>query len=184
MVSYGQFIGLDPPLRADVFERLRAVAMIDEFFTSSDGEIERRTTMSPKFLEAMRGNPHYQAMRDAIRSAAITVCGDAQDMTKFAEAVQGRVAQKMFLIGLTAKGEREQIVALTHLADRASPKRSRKELPPQAISFPDKVLETIQMALQAGLKYGAEGAAVRIDAARLNVPEIKRLNPAPDDASS
>ncbi len=187
LVNYGQFIGLTPPLPVDQFERLRAIAMIDEFFSVSDPEIKTRLLVTDAFLTQTRANPHYLTMRESIRAAAKIVSGVNGDMTQFSESVQGVVAQEFLTLGLTAVGERERLVALGQLADRASPKRSRKELPAPVVSFPDNVLRTIQMALEAGMKFGAEGAAVKIDAAKLNVPPLLPavidVTPEPDSDS-
>lgn len=182
-VTYGQFIALEPPLKVNRFLEIRTLVVLDRYWDLTDEEIAAKTGHSPEHLAALRANPHFAAVGEAVAEAAQRLARPRSfDAWAQDAQVEDRVASELYAIGLGDASPRDRVAALGAFADRQSAKKGREAEDAPTVMLPPNFVQAIQFIQQnfpAAASLGpANGQAVAVDASVLNVPkrQIKAAN--------
>lgn len=137
-VPYSAFVGR---LKVQTFERLRILALSDEF---EEVEDEARLEMiAPLDLELARGLPEYEEIRKLLREAAETLASP-ENTRDWIEQKGARKATRAIsrVMRADVKDPREGARAAAEVLDRIVPKASRllDEKPPVDLSEESKAL--------------------------------------------
>jgi hypothetical protein len=159
----------------DRYLKLRNLAMIDRFYEKTDEEICEKLGTTLVYLMELRADPRFETLASAIKEAA-SALSQARTMDEWAEAVQDRVAQELFLVGVNGKTARDRVPALEAFADRTSAKKGREAEPGKGIFLPEDLVNVINFALQRqpiALPSASAPEAIEISGSVLNVPAAK-----------